>query len=77
MGVKLVSINKAKNPNGYLGRIKGVIANFFINPPVVSRLGNDTMLDFGLALLQKQPSFTFPKANNIRTDKTATIKNKP
>jgi hypothetical protein len=77
MGVKLVSINKANKPSGYIGRIKGVIANFFINPPVVSKLGNDTMLDFGLALVQKKPSFTFPKANNIRTNKAATITNKP
>jgi hypothetical protein len=77
MGVKLVSINKANKPSGYIGRIKGVIANFFINPPVVSKLGNDTMLDFGLALVQKKPSFTFPRANNIRTNKTAAITNKP
>jgi hypothetical protein len=77
MGVKLVSVNKTENLNGYWGRIKGAIANFFIEPPVVSKLGNDTMLDFGLALLQKQPSVTFPKANNIRTNKTAAITNKP
>jgi hypothetical protein len=77
MGVKLVSVNKATHPSGYLGRIKGLIANFFINPVKVSKLGNDTMLNFGLALLDKQPSFTFPKANNIRSTKTVAVKNNP
>jgi hypothetical protein len=70
MGVKLVSVNRAAHPNRLIGRIKGVIANLIIEPPKVSKLGNDTMLNFGLALLKKQPSFTFPKATNvISTDK--------
>ena len=35
------------------GRIKGFIANFFIEPAKISKLGNDTMLNFGYALLKK------------------------
>ncbi|MFH1370599.1 MAG: hypothetical protein ABII09_04860 [Planctomycetota bacterium] len=73
MGVKVVSVNKATKPNGFVGRVRGVIANFFIDPPVVSRLGNQTMLDFGLALLKERLTFTFPKAKNIRESKTVAI----
>jgi hypothetical protein len=66
MGVKVVSVNKAAKRNGFIGKIRGAIANFFIDPPVVSEIGNDTMLDFGLALLNEKPSFTFPLAKNIK-----------
>jgi len=76
MGVKVVSVNKATNPNGYLGRIKGTIANFFLEPPAISKLGNDTMLNFGYAMLKEKPMFTFPKAKNIREPGTLTTKNK-
>jgi hypothetical protein len=74
MGIEVVSVNKASKPNSYIGRVKGFIVNFFIDPIRISKLGNDTMLNFGYALLNKQPSFTFPKATNIKTDKPATIK---
>jgi hypothetical protein len=73
MGVKVVSVNKATKPNGFVGRVRGVIANFFIDPPVVSRHGNETMLNFGHALLKEKPAFTFPKAKNIRESKTVAI----
>jgi len=66
MGIKVISVNKASKPDSYIGKIKGTIANFFLNPPTVSKIGNDTMLDFGLALMKKQTSFTFPKAANLR-----------
>jgi nucleoside 2-deoxyribosyltransferase len=38
----------------------------FIKPTKVDKLGNTTMLEFGYALLQKKPTFTFPKAKNIK-----------
>jgi len=75
MGIKLASIDKASTPNGFLAGLKGAIANLFVNPPGVSRIGNDTMLDFGLALLNEKPAFTFPKAENIRQNKTVAISN--
>jgi len=53
-----------------------VIANFFIKPLEVDRLGNDTMLDFGYALLKQKPEFTFPKAKNIKENKIIAIGNK-
>jgi hypothetical protein len=66
MGIKLASVGSSKKSNDFLAGIKGAIANLFINPPKVARLGNDTMLDFGLALLSKKSFFTFPKADNIK-----------
>ena len=66
MGIKLASINAAEKPQGFLAGLKGAIANLFINPPKAAKLGNDTMLDFGLALLNEKSAFTFPKANNIK-----------
>jgi hypothetical protein len=73
MDIEVVSVNKASKPNSYIGRVKGVIVNFFIDPIKISKLGNDTMLNFGYALLNKQPSFTFPMAHNIKESKTTTI----
>ena len=73
MGIEVVSVNKASKPNSYIGRVKGFIVNFFIDPIRISKLGNDTMLKFGYALLNKQTSFTFPKATNIKPAKPATI----
>ena len=76
MGVKIVSVNKVVKPNRFIGRIKGVIANFFIDPPRVSKLGNDTMLNFGHALLKQRPSFVFPKAENLKATRTVATDNK-
>jgi hypothetical protein len=67
MGIEVVSVNKASRPNSYIGRVKGFIVNFFIPPVAISKLGNDTMLQFGQALLNKQTSFTFPKATNLKS----------
>jgi len=77
MGIEVVSVNKASKPNSYIGRVKGFIVNFFLEPPKISKLGNDTMLDFGYALFKEKPSFTFPKANNIKANKQATISKPP
>lgn len=66
MGIKLASVNSAEKPQGFLAGLKGAIANLFLEPPKVAKLGNDTMLDFGLALFNEKPAFTFPKANNIK-----------
>jgi hypothetical protein len=76
MGIKLASINAAANPNGLLAGIKGALANLFVNPPRVDKLGNDTMLDFGLEIFNEKPSFAFPKAKNLRTNRTVTTDNK-
>jgi hypothetical protein len=71
MGIKVASITGATKSEGLLSNIRGSISNLFITPPIVTKLGNDTMLSFGYTLLKKEPSFTFPKATNIRKDGTA------
>jgi hypothetical protein len=72
MAVAVASVNDASNPNGAFGGFVGFFANFFIDPVKVSRLGNDTMLDFGYALYKQVPTYTFPKATNIKPSKPAT-----
>lgn len=66
MGIEIASIAKKNEPAGFFGRIKGMIANLFIDPPKIDKLGNTTILEFGNALLQKSTTFTFPKAKNIK-----------
>jgi hypothetical protein len=69
MGIKVASISNQKGSEGFVSGLKAVIANFIIKPPKVTKLGNTTMLEFGYALLQKKPTFTFPKAKNIKESK--------
>ena len=66
MGIKVASIRGKTESVGVLSSLKGKIANLLITPPKVDKLGNTTMLEFGYALLQKNPAFTFPKAKNIK-----------
>jgi hypothetical protein len=66
MGIKVASISKSEEAEGFWGRVKGTIANLLIKPPRIEELGNTTMLEFGTVLLQKKPTFTFPKAVNIK-----------
>ena len=76
MGILIASIHRNTEDESYWGTIKGVIANFFIKPLEVDKLGNDTMLNFGYAILKEKPAFTFPKAKNIKENKTVAINNK-
>ena len=76
MGITVASVNRGTESDSLWDRIKAVIANFFIKPVEVDELGNDTMLNFGYALLKKKPAFTFPKAKNIKEDRTVTVNNK-
>ena len=73
MGIEVASIAKKGKSAGFFGWIKGTIANLFIKPPKVDKLGNTTMLEFGYALLQKNSMFTFPKAENIKKSKVVAI----
>lgn len=77
MGIEIASIHKKTDNENYWGAVKAAIANyFFINPPRVTKLGNDTMLSFGYAMLKQKPAFTFPKAKNLRENKRVAIDNK-
>jgi hypothetical protein len=73
MGIKVASISKSPDSEGFWASVKGAIVNLFIKPPRVDKLGNDTMLDFGYAMLKQKPEFTFPKAKNIRETRVAAI----
>jgi len=73
MGIKVASISDTEKSDGIFSSLKGFIANLFITPPEVTELGNTTMLEFGDALLQKKPEFTFPKAKNINESKIVEI----
>lgn len=66
MEISITSLHSDTKSNGIWGRIRGAIANLFIKPMEVSKLGNDTMLDFGYALLKEKRTFTFPKAENLK-----------
>jgi hypothetical protein len=66
MGIKVASISDSAESEGFFSSLKGAIANLFIKPPKVSKLGNATMIEFGEALVQKKTSFTFPEAQNIK-----------
>jgi len=49
--------------------VKGVTANLFIKPVAIDPAGNETMLNFGSALVSAAPEFTFPLAQNRPTGK--------
>jgi hypothetical protein len=76
MGIEIASIARKGKPAGLFGWIKGAIANMFIEPLKVTKLGNNTMLEFGDALLKKNNTFTFPKAKNIKVSKVVEIDHK-
>jgi hypothetical protein len=76
MGIKVASISNSEESEGFFSGVKGVIANLFINPPAITKLGNNTMLNFGYAMQKQKPAFTFPKANNLRENKKVAIDNK-
>ena len=66
MELKLASISTQERSDGSFGSLKGAVANSFIKPTKVDKLGNDTMLNLGYALLKQNPTFTFPKAKNLK-----------
>jgi len=71
MGVVLASLKTAGAGDGAWqnawGDFKGMVANEFIPPIDIAAVGNKAMLDFGRALADKDPTFTFPFANNLKT----------
>jgi hypothetical protein len=73
MGIEIASIAKKGRSAGLFGWLKGAIANLFIKPLKVTKLGNTTMLEFGEALLQKNTTFTFPEVQNIKESKVVEV----
>lgn len=75
MGIEIASVRKKTDAENLWGSIKGLIANFFIKPLEVDKLGNDSMLNFGYSILKQEPVFTFPKAKNIKQTRMVAIDN--
>ncbi len=73
MGISIASIHKTTENENFWSNIKGLIANFLIKPLEVDKLGNDTMLNYGYAILKQKPAFTFPKAKNIKDNRIVAI----
>jgi hypothetical protein len=69
MDIQLASLGGRCSKEGFYSRLKGKIANLFIEPVRITSQGNKAMLDFGYALYKKQASFTFPKAGNLKLRK--------
>ena len=76
MGIEIASLHRKMSDESYWDTVKAAMANFFINPPKVTKLGNDTMLRFGYALLKQKPEFTFPLAKNLTENKKLVTDNK-
>lgn len=74
MGITVASITDKNESDSFFTGVKGAIANLFLEPPKVAKLGNETMLDFGRTLLERKPAFTFPKATNIKENPTLSLR---
>jgi hypothetical protein len=70
MEVTVASVKHKDAGNGFWqnlkGRLAGTAVNMFIDPLPVEAAGHQAMLDFGQALVSGAPTFTFPRARNLR-----------
>lgn len=66
MSVEVATVSKAQEAEGFFSSLTAMFANLLLSAQPVSVVGNDTMLDFGLALYHKKPAFTFPVAEALR-----------
>jgi hypothetical protein len=55
-----------KQEEGFFAAVKAMLANWFLPPLPIATVGNETMMNFGMALDTTQPAFTFPYAQNLR-----------
>jgi hypothetical protein len=70
MEITVASV-KRKNADDNLwqdlvGSLKATTVNLFLKPIAVEPSGNEAMLNFGLALASGSPTFTFPRARNLK-----------
>ena len=66
MEVELASLYDFQDSENLWAIIKGKIITLFLPPIRIDDLGNDVMLDFGLALYKGEDTFTFPKARKLK-----------
>ena len=69
MEVGLASVKRKDAGDGLwanlVGEIKGQAANLLLPPLTITVDGHNTMMNFGLALAQQKPTFTFPYAPRL------------
>ena len=66
MEAKLASLYDFRESENLWAILKGKIITLFLPPIRIDNLGNDVMLDFGLALYKGKETFTFPKARKLK-----------
>ena len=70
MEVSLASVKRADAGDGhwqkFVGGLKGLAANLLLPPLNITTNGQQAMMDFGLALAQARPAFTFPYAERLQ-----------
>jgi hypothetical protein len=70
MDITVASVKRADTGDTFwqnlVGGLKATTANLFLKPIAVDPAGNEAMLNFGLALASEAPSFTFPRARNLK-----------
>jgi uncharacterized lipoprotein YbaY len=69
MEVTLASVKRKDAGNGlwanFMGDLKGAAANLLLPPLTITTNGNQTMMNFGLALALQKRTFTFPLATRL------------
>ena len=70
MAVTVASVKRKDAGGGlwgkFTGAVTGLAANMFLKPIKVDRAGHEAMLNFGRQLAVEAPSFTFPRAKNLK-----------
>jgi len=65
MAMKIESLGDEPEDDAFWSQVKAMVVNIFIPPTRIAPVGNDTMLLFGQALANQQPTFTFPRAEML------------
>jgi hypothetical protein len=69
MEVTLASVKRKDAGDGlwanFVGSLKGEAVNMLLPPLTITMDGHKTMLEFGMALAQQKPTFTFPFASRL------------
>lgn len=70
MGIRVGSVKRRGAGNNLFQNLKGqfvgMVANMLIPPIAIRQTGNDAMLNFGQAVLNRDATFTFPAAENAK-----------
>lgn len=78
MEVTLGSVNRADAGDSLwqslVGGLKGAAANLLVPPLPITTNGQQTMMDFALALATEQPVFTFPFAERLKSRQVEEVK---